>query len=176
MALPPYIKQNIAKNDPSYIYVELANHSLKKNDILELVKFLKANTYITTLNLQRNNLTSDMIDAFAELPLNIRSVLLAQNNLDDDCADDIIKYFKTVESLDISYNSFSNKMGKKLAESASQFHLKVIGNDIDESYLGEIAARAQQNRKMQKVQLDLVEQSTDDSETSYHTFFKSTQI
>jgi len=110
------------------------NARLRDPDIRELCEALRQNTYLKSLNLNKNNIGVVGITALARTK--IESLSLSLNGLDSTCVDALM-LSETLTSLDVSGNLLNDGDIAKLAR-----HSKFTSLNVSNSFLGELSMQA----------------------------------
>lgn len=143
MPIPQYIKSTIAKNDSTINEIKI-NSELFDEDIPELVELLNDNSYITSLNLYRNNIGDCSSTKLSELK-HIKKLNLSANNLSDEGIKPLIMN-SNFSHIDLSRNNLTNEGANFIAENSKQIFINISSNiKIDEEILANV------NKKINKV-------------------------
>lgn len=140
--IPESIKKQLTEKSFNKAHLDLSNYGLEDEDMLELERLLEDNQQVTSIDLERNNITAKGVKAVAGL-LNIQELNLAQNKIDDTGLAYLLKFSKQLARLDIRDNELSEESGKLiLTELSKKQNLKQVavgGNeDISKKIIKQI--------------------------------------
>lgn len=110
--IPESIKKQLTEKSFNKAHLDLSNYGLEDEDMLELERLLEDNQQVTSIDLERNNITAKGVKAVAGL-LNIQELNLAQNKIDDTGLAYLLKFSKQLARLDIRDNELSEERDRK---------------------------------------------------------------
>lgn len=157
-----YAKQHLLNLSREFTNLQVQIKSTISDDakeeiIKQLIDFWQQhpNPFISRLDLSKNGLPNSVIKYLKGLPNTLQHINLANNNLDDNCIDDLIEALAHISSFDISNNQFGNRGAEKLIKSATQINIYLEGNEIDFQLMRRLTARVEINKVTQQAQNQL---------------------
>jgi len=140
MTIDISILKRLKNNDHLLISLDLNDQDLNASDIQELVKNLKDNTYLTTLNLRGNSIGEEGA-LFLSENNTLSSLILTGTQISEQGAIALVQH-PTLTSLDLSQNQIGNAGAIALAKNTTLKVLNLADNQISHVGAGAFAENA----------------------------------
>jgi uncharacterized Fe-S center protein len=156
-SLPEYIEKVIKEMNPEYTVLMLPccdDDTLK--DMIELLKKYN-NKHIKSLDLTKGSISNEGIKLFADMPKQITSVSLCDNNLTEGAASLLMAVFQHVDYLNISDNHLSHEDALYLLAHSPQIWLSVARNrNVTDDDLDNIFVHCAHNEAKKEARMSCV--------------------
>ncbi len=158
MPIPATLVAHIQLRQPNFTHLDLSNCGLNDNDMTLLQEYISSNPYITSLDLSRNNITTDGVKMIALLN-SIKDLNLKDNYIDDETLPCLLNStcLSNLERLNVSDNNLTDDSVPLLIKEIQDPACKLKYVDIDG------------NRKISEANKILISKSIKTPDTLQHT-------
>lgn len=116
--IPDPIKKLLTEKNQLKEEIDLSNYGLNDEDMSELERLLEDNTQIVSINLERNNITSEGLESLTGIKY-LKKLNLAKNKINDEGIEYLIKNNQRLTWLNLRDNAITNSSAELLLEKLS---------------------------------------------------------